>query len=209
MHALQMHTVLMHTVLMYTVLMHTVLMHTVLMHRVAMHTVAMHTVLMHTVLMHTLLMHRVLMSAPMTCRPNAAQSVVPGGLSANTRETVSPSPMGGGAPCREWSRRSASPPYPSPGGIPSARGAGVRACCVGPGDNGEETKSTTAAMMLSRLGRDRDPPCRSNAGLMRAGRHHGVVWRVRPTRGPHFLPLLMHRVLMCTRCSCTQCSCTE
>ena len=60
---------------------------------------------------------------------------------------------------------------------------GPSACALpGPGDNGEETKTRTAAMMLSRTGRDRDPACRSKARSMRAGRHHGVVWRVRPTK---------------------------
>ena len=33
--------------------------------------------------------------APDTCRPNAAQSVVPGGLRAHTRETAAPFPWGG------------------------------------------------------------------------------------------------------------------
>ena len=33
--------------------------------------------------------------APETCRPNAAQSVVPGGLRAHTRETASLFPWGG------------------------------------------------------------------------------------------------------------------
>ena len=55
--------------------------------------------------------------APVTCRPNAAHSVVPGGLRAHIRETVSPSPRGGGRSSgRNWSWRSASPPYPTPGG---------------------------------------------------------------------------------------------
>ena len=54
--------------------------------------------------------------APETCRPNAAQSVVPGGLRAHTRETASHSLRGGGRPCRKWSRRSASPPNPCPWG---------------------------------------------------------------------------------------------
>ena len=49
-------------------------------------------------------------------------------------------------------------------------------------------------MMLSRSGRDRDPPCLSNARLMRAGRHHGVVWWVRPTGGRHLLLLLLLKV---------------
>ena len=53
-------------------------------------------------------------------------------------------------------------------------------------------------MMLSRTGRHRDPPCRSKARSMRAGRHHGVVWRVHPTAGPHLLLLLL---LMCV-CVC-------
>ena len=69
--------------------------------------------------------------APETRRPNAAQSVVPGGLRAHTRETASPFPWGGGGPCRKWSRRSASPPIPCPWegirlrvGRVHARGAG-------------------------------------------------------------------------------------
>ena len=52
--------------------------------------------------------------APVTRRPNAAQSVVPGGLRAHTRETASPFPWGDGGPCRKWNRRSASPPIPCP-----------------------------------------------------------------------------------------------
>ena len=41
--------------------------------------------------------------APVTRRPNAAQSVVPGGLRVHTRETASLSPRGGGGSCRNWS----------------------------------------------------------------------------------------------------------
>ena len=78
--------------------------------------------------------------APQTCRPNAAQSVVPGGLRAHTRETVSPPPRRGCGPCRKWSRRSASPPYPSPWGVPSACGAGVRARCVDQGTIGRRRR---------------------------------------------------------------------
>ena len=87
----------------------------------------------------------------MTCQPNGAQSVVPGGLRAHTRETASPSPRGGGGPCRKWSRRSASPPNPCPWGVPAACKAVVRARCA-------STLCRAAAMMLSRTGRDRDPP---------------------------------------------------
>ena len=90
--------------------------------------------------------------APMTCRPNAAQLVVPGGLRAHTRETASPSPRGGGGPCRKWSRCSASPPNPCPSGVPAAWHV-VRAR-----GQEEETKRRAAAMMLSRTGRDREPP---------------------------------------------------
>ena len=52
--------------------------------------------------------------APVTCWPNAAQSVVLGGLRAHTRETASLFPRGGGGLCRKWSRRSASPPQSVP-----------------------------------------------------------------------------------------------
>ena len=55
--------------------------------------------------------------APETCRPNAAQSLVPGGLRAHTRETASPFPWGGGGRCRKWSRCSPRPPFRAPGGI--------------------------------------------------------------------------------------------
>ena len=71
-----------------------------------------------------------------TCRPNAAQSVVPGGLRAHTRETASLSPRGGGGPCRKWSRRSASPPNPCPSGVPVACKAAVRARNAGHGTRG-------------------------------------------------------------------------
>ena len=72
--------------------------------------------------------------APETCRPNAAQSVVLGGLRAHTRETASPFPWGGGGPCRKWSRRSASPPSP----CPWARGK--LACAGGGGGRGSPPK---------------------------------------------------------------------
>ena len=42
------------------------------------------------------------------------------------------------------------------------------------------------------------PPCRSKARSMRAGRHHGVVWRVRPTGGPHLLPSPPPPPLLCS-----------
>ena len=51
---------------------------------------------------------------PETCWPSAAQSVVPGGQRAHTRETMSLSPRGGGGPCWKWSRRSVLPPDPIP-----------------------------------------------------------------------------------------------
>ena len=38
--------------------------------------------------------------APKTCRPNATQSVVRGGLRAHTRETASLFPWGDGGPCQ-------------------------------------------------------------------------------------------------------------
>ena len=69
--------------------------------------------------------------APVTCRPNTAQSIALGGIRAHTRETVSLSPSGGGGSCRKWSRHSASLPYPSPRGTPLARGAKVHARYVG------------------------------------------------------------------------------
>ena len=67
--------------------------------------------------------------APVTCRPNAAQSVVPGGLRAHAPETASLSPRGGGRLCRKWSRRFASPPNPCPWGFLAACKAAVRARC--------------------------------------------------------------------------------
>ena len=95
--------------------------------------------------------------APVTRRPNAAQSVVTGGLRAHTRETASLSPRGGGGLCRKWSRRSASPPNACPWGFQQR----VRRQCVrvvrARGQE-EETKRRAAAIMLSRTGRDRDPP---------------------------------------------------
>ena len=94
--------------------------------------------------------------APETCRPNAAQSVVPGGLRAHTRETASPFPWGGGGPCRKWSRRSASPPSRAPGGIQQRVGRESMHVVRARGQ-GEETKRRAAAMMLSRTGWDRTP----------------------------------------------------
>ena len=88
---------------------------------------------------------------PVTCCPKAAQSVVSVGLRAHTCETVSLSPRGVGGSCQKWSRHSALPPYPSPGGCHQRVG---RECV-----RIEETKRRTAAMMLSQMGRDRDPPC--------------------------------------------------
>ena len=119
--------------------------------------------------------------APETCRPNAAQSVVLGGLRPHTCETSSLAPKGGGGTCRKWSRRSASPPDPSPWGVPLACRAGV------------ETKRRAFAMILSRTGRDRDPPL--GRSQTREGRRAPwVVRRVRPTRGPHLLLLLLQVV---------------
>ena len=80
--------------------------------------------------------------APVTYRPNAAQSVVLGGLGAHTREIVSPPPREGGRPGRKWSR-----PIQLLGDTISAWGGNC-----GPGDHGEETKRRTATMMLSRTG---------------------------------------------------------
>ena len=95
--------------------------------------------------------------APETRRPNAAQSVVPGGLRAHTRETASPFPWGGGGPCRKWSRRSASPPIPCPWrGIRLRVGRGCMHVVRTRGQ-GEETKRRAAAMMLSRTGWDETP----------------------------------------------------
>ena len=95
---------------------------------------------------------------------------------------------GAGAPPR--------PPIRPLGGTINAWG--VSACAMrGPGDHGEETKRIIAAMMLSRT-------CRDRASLSivvrseRASGHHGVVWRVRPTGGPHLLLLLL---LLCV-CVC-------
>ena len=127
--------------------------------------------------------------APETCRPNAAQSVVPGGLGAHTRETASPLPRGGGGPCRKWSRRSASPPIPCPLGI-QQRVRRWRVRVVRARGQGEETKRRAAAMMLSRTGWDVTPlPVATRP--VRAGGHHGDVPRVRPTGGPHLLLLLL------------------
>ena len=78
--------------------------------------------------------------ATKTCPPNAATSVVPGGLRAHTRETASLFPCGAGGPCRKWSQRSASPPSAMPrgggGGGSAACKAVVRARCAGQGTRG-------------------------------------------------------------------------
>ena len=51
-------------------------------------------------------------------------------------------------------------------------------------------------MMLNRTGPAvRVPPINRRIRLVGAGRHHGDGARVRPTRGPHLLPLLS--VCMC------------
>ena len=80
--------------------------------------------------------------APETHRPNAAQSVVPGGLRAHTRETASPFPWGGGGLCRKWSRRSASPPIPCPWGDPATCRAGEHARCAGQGTRGGDEEES-------------------------------------------------------------------
>ena len=59
--------------------------------------------------------------APETCRPNAAQSVVPGGLRAHTRETASLFPWGGVADCAgSGAGALPHPPAPCPWGVPAA-----------------------------------------------------------------------------------------
>ena len=50
-------------------------------------------------------------------------------------------------------------------------------------------------MMLSRTGRDR-ASLSIVARWVRAGGHHGVVWWVRPTGGPHLLLLLLGACLV-------------
>ena len=75
--------------------------------------------------------------APKACRPNAAQSVVPRGLRVHTRETASLSSRGG------WRT------VPEVG--PALRLAPQSAPLGGCGN-------VWGAMMLSRTGRDRDPP---------------------------------------------------
>ena len=123
--------------------------------------------------------------APVTCRPNAAQSVVRGGLRAHTRETTPPSPRGGGRPCRKWSRHSASPSNPCPLGVPAACKVVVRAHCARQGTRGE-TNKRAAARMLSRTGRI-ETPLSVAVRPVRAGGHYGDVARVRPTGGSHLL----------------------
>ena len=96
--------------------------------------------------------------APVTCRPNAAQLVVPRGRRAHTRETASPSPKRGVAD--RAGNGASTPPRPpiySLGGTNSAWGRSAHAL-RGPGDHGEETKRRAAAMMLSRTGRDKGLP---------------------------------------------------
>ena len=80
--------------------------------------------------------------APETRRPNAAQSVVPGGLRAHTRETASPFPWGGGGPCRKWSRRSASPPIPCPWEGIRLRVGRVHARSAGQGTKGGDEEES-------------------------------------------------------------------
>ena len=78
-------------------------------------------------------------------------------LRAHTPETASPFPWGGGGPCRKWSRRSASPPIPSPWqGIRLRVGRGCMHVVRTRGQGGE-TKRRAAAMMLSRTGWDETP----------------------------------------------------
>ena len=134
--------------------------------------------------------------APETRRPHAAQSVVPGGLRAHTRETASPSPRGGGGggPCRKWSRRSASPPRSMPlGGSGDVWGGG--ACTLGgPGDKWRRRRGEPPPRCLAgRVGMT--PPSRSPTRPRRAGGHRGDVPRGRPMGGPHLLLLLLGRVL--------------
>ena len=80
--------------------------------------------------------------APVTRRPNAAQSVVPGGLRAHTRETASPFPWGGGGPCRKWSQRSASPPIPCPWEGIRLRVGRVHARSAGQGTRGGDEEES-------------------------------------------------------------------
>ena len=131
--------------------------------------------------------------APVTSRPNAAQSVVRGGIRAHTYEIVSLSPRGDGGPRRKWSWRSASPPISVPLGGSSSVWGGSACTLRGPRDNGEETKRRAAAMMLRRTGRDRDPLSVA-VRPKRAGGHYGDVQRVRPTGGPHLLLLLQKNI---------------
>ena len=80
--------------------------------------------------------------APETRQPNAAQSVVSGGLRAHTRETASPFPWGGGGPCRKWSRRSASPPIPCPWEGIRLRVGRVHARSAGQGTRGGDEEES-------------------------------------------------------------------
>ena len=76
--------------------------------------------------------------APKTRRPNAAQSVVPGGLRAHTGETAS---RGGGS-CRKWSQRSALPPIPCPWGDRATCRAGVHAHGASQGTRGGDKEES-------------------------------------------------------------------
>ena len=80
--------------------------------------------------------------APEAYRPNAAQSVVPGGLRAHSRETASLWPWGGGGPCRKSSRHSASPPSTMPVGCSSTCKAVLRARCAGQGTRGGDEEES-------------------------------------------------------------------
>ena len=81
----------------------------------------------------------------------------------------------------------------------SARGGS--ACALrGPGDNVEETKRRTAAMMLSRTGRDRDPPIdcghidevwRAPWGCVAGAPYQGTTSPPPPPCCVHFIRLLL------------------
>ena len=116
-------------------------------------------------------------------------SVVPGGLRAHIRETVSPPPGGGGGqPNRKWSQSPASPPLPDSWlgdswVVPAVRG---RVTCVqrGPGDHEEETKRRTAAMMLRRTGPAVRVPTTESAAQIAGGRQAPWGWSAgAPYRG--------------------------
>ena len=128
--------------------------------------------------------------APVTCWPNAAQSVVPGGLRAHTRETASPSLRGVADRAGSGAGALPRPPNPCPWGVLAACKAAMRAHCAGQGTSkgqGEETKRRAAAMMLSRTGRDRDPLL----GRGQTGEGRSAPWGCKATGGLHLLLLLL------------------